>query len=128
MHFLNAAIKRDTKDGKKIGGGRYFHYSTAYVEWLANNRFFATKKWLFLRGGMFAGMKQRVGKTRAKIGYWGNTKAEMLANVHHFGSPKRNINARPWFGWRQGYAERIEKNIFMPWIVMMARKEGLNIR
>jgi hypothetical protein len=122
--FLERSTKRDAQMGKKIGGGKFKPYSTSYAEFLARTGRLGGKRWLWLEGGMLSGMKKRVGKTSAEVGYWDQTKQTMKANVQQKGSNKQNIPARPWLGWRKGYQSYIEDKIFMSWIGKQADRSG----
>jgi len=127
--YLKLANISDARAGKKLGGGRFTAYRQSYIKWLARTgRSGSGKKWLWLSGEMMHGMKTRVGRTRAEVGYWNKNKAEMLANVHQKGRSDGTIPARPWFGWRQGYVEYIENQIMWPWIRGEVFKSGLEFK
>ena len=128
VRWLKIRLWADARKGKKPGGGTYTGYSGGYKKWLAKRGLLSGKKWLWLSGKMMKDMQTHVGRTRAQVGYWGYGKSVMMANVHHKGSSKRNIPARPWIAWRKGYVEHIENNIMWPWIAKEARKAGVDFK
>lgn len=156
LRYLEIAMKRDTRSGKKVGGGRYQRYSPGYRAWLSASGKLAAKKWLWLGGKMLNSMKKRVRIRQAQIGYWGRSKETMLANVHQHGAsftrpaikPKYKqalfwpgashpvkgvgsaditIPARPFVGLRHGYIEYIRDRIMNPWLKNQARRAGIKM-
>ena len=128
MRYVGTMLERDARSGKKLGGGTFAPYSKSYLEWLLDNGFLAGKKWLRLSGDMFAGMRAIATRKQGRIGYLRENKEAMKANVHHKGSSKRNIPARPWFGWRKKYITHITDRIMWPWIKRQAEQAGLDLK
>ena len=128
MRFLKVSIVRDTRQGKKVGGGSFVAYKESYRKWLARNGIGAGKKWLSLSGKMMRDMKTRVGRTRAQVGYWQTNKSTMLANVHHKGRKDGSIPARQWMDYRKGYSDFIGDNIIWPYVTGAASKSGFRTK
>ncbi len=128
MRFLKVSIVRDTRQGKKVGGGTFKRYSDSYRKWLVRKGFGAGKKWLSLSGKMMRDMKTRTGRTRAQVGYWQKNKSTMLANVQHKGRRDGTIPARPWVGLRAGYTDFIGDRIIWPYVMGAASKAGFRTK
>ena len=126
--FLRVSITRDTRQGKKVSGGRFAAYKASYTEWLTRKGLLGGKKWLWLSGKMIGDMKTRVGRTRAQVGYWNKNKSQMLANVHHKGRKDGSIPARQWMDFRKGYAEHIIDSIVWPWLGKEVNRAGIGFR
>ena len=128
MRFLDVMLTRDARSGKNPEGGTYTRYKKSYLNWLARKGIGAGKKWLWLSGAMLRARQKRIGAKEAQIGYWGRSKQDMLANVHHKGRRDGTIPPREHVSWRKGYWSHIGNTMIFPWMVREADKAGLLMR